>query len=431
MNFDIATGRALFAGRDGVGHALYRAYKRDWQPRLGLAWTPARWRQRVVVRGAYSASSYQEGTGTNLRLTLNPPFFNEFELINSNPAVVGPSIGTGFDALREKDPLVGTILRAWDPNLRPGRAQQWNVTIERQLARNLAFTIGYVAQRGTHLVVPVNADQRPAPGAPRPLDTIYQQIAGVSLTASIGHQQYDALQATLRKRFAGGWEFVSAYAWSRGMGDGRGFFSEGGQTAEPASFWPDPRNQQAEWGPLPFDARHNLTTAAIVDLPFGRGRRWLNTAPRWVDCVAGGWTMAAISKIHTGFPLTITAPDQSQTGARSARPDQIASAEGAREVGLGHQWFNTSAFVLPKLGTFGNAGVGVIRGPGLRVIDASATKKVSRIGRAAIEVRADAFNVLNTPVFNAPDRSLTSSTFGQVLSSQLAREVQLSARLLF
>ena len=431
VNFDVATGRALYAGRDGVGRALYNAYKGDWQPRLGIAWTPARWRQRLVVRGAYSVSSYQEGTGTNLRLTLNPPFFNEFELINSNPAVVGPSVGTGFDALREKDPLVGTILRAWDPNLQPGRSQQWNVTIERQLAHEVAFTGGYVAQRGAHLVVPLNADQRPAPGAPRPLDAIYPQIAGVTLTTSIGHQQYDALQMNVRKRFANGWEFLSAYAWSRGMGDGRGFFSEGGQTAEPASFWPDPRNQNAEWGPLPFDARHTLTSAAIIDLPFGRGRRWLNNVPQWVDAVAGGWTMAAIWKAHTGFPITITAPDQSQTGARSGRPDQISVAEGPHEVGLGHLWFDTSAFVLPKLGTFGNAGVGVVRGPGLNVFDASVTKRVSRIGRAAIEVRADAFNVFNTPVFNAPDRSVTSSTFGQVLSSQLAREVQLSARLSF
>ena len=215
------------------------------------------------------------------------------------------------------------------------------------------------------------------------------------------------------------------------MGDGRGFFSEGGQTAEPGSYWPDPRNQSAEWGPLPFDARHTLTSAAIVDLPFGGGRRWLNDVPRWVDCIAGGWTMAAIWKAHTGFPITITAPDQSQTGARSGRPDQVDVADGAHEIGPGRQWFNTAAFVLPKLGTFGNAGVGVVRGPGLNVIDASATKKLSRFRGAAIEVRADAFNVFNVPVFNAPDRSITSSTFGQVLSSQLPREVQLSARFSF
>ena len=143
------------------------------------------------------------------------------------------------------------------------------------------------------------------------------------------------------------------------MGDGRGFFSEGGQTAEPASSWPDPRNQKAEWGPLPFDARHNVTSAAILDLPFGKGRRWLSDAPTWIDRFAGGWTVAAIWKAHTGFPITISAPDQSQTGARSGRPDQIGPAEGPHEVGPGHLWFDTSAFMLPKLGTFGNAGVGV------------------------------------------------------------------------
>jgi len=82
--------------------------------------------------------------------------------------------------------------------------------------------------------------------------------------------------------------------------------------------------------------------------------------------------------------------------------------------------------VLPKLGTFGNAGVGIVRGPGLNVIDISATKEVHRTGRASIQLRTDVFNVLNVPVFNAPDRSLTSSTFGQILSSQLARGAALA-----
>src|SRR5262249_30523195 len=178
-------------------------------------------------------------------------------------------------------------------------------------------------------------------------------------------------------------------------------------------------------------ARHNLIAAAMLDLPFGRGRQWLADAPPLLDGVVGGWSFATVWKAHSGFPITITAPDQSQTGARSGRPDQVGTAEGPREGGPGHYWFDTSAFVLPQPGTFGNAGVGVVRGPGLDVVDMSVTKRVHRVRGAAIDIRADAFNALNVPVFNAPDRSLTSSTFGQVLSTQAARELQLSARLSF
>jgi len=146
---------------------------------------------------------------------------------------------------------------------------------------------------------------------------------------------------------------------------------------------------------------------------------------------SSGWSLAGILKAHTGFAITVTAPDQSLTGARSGRPDRIASGVGPRQAGPGRLWFDTSAFVLPRAGTFGNAGVGIVRGPTLRVIDLSVAKQVALASQRSLELRAEAFNVLNTPVFEAPDRNLTSATFGQVLNSQLEREIQLGVRVRF
>ena len=428
VNFDLQTARAQYAGKDGNSRGLFHGYKYDWQPRTGVAWTPGR--GRVVVRGAYTVSSFLEGTGTNLRLTLNPPFFNEFETINADPAVPGTRTGQGFDALREKDPLAGTILRAWDPDIRPARSHQWNLTTEYQLARDADVMLAYIGEHGAHLVAPVNFDQRPAPGAPRPFDAVYPQIGGVILTSSNAKQRYDGLQLSAQKR-ASGARVSAAYTFSLAMTNSRGFFSEGGQTAEQASFAPDPRNIDAEWGPAPFDVRHVLSVAAVTDLPLGRGRRFLAAAPRWVDAFVGGWSIAGILKAHTGFAITVTAPDQSLTGARSGRPDRIASGVGPREVGPGRLWFDTSAFVLPRSGAFGNAGVGIVRGPGLRVLDLSVAKQVALASQRSLELRAEAFNVFNTPVFEAPDRSLTSATFGQVLTSQLEREIELGVRVRF
>ena len=385
----------------------------------------------MVVRGAYGISSFLEGTGTNLRLTLNPPFFNEFEFINADPAVLGSSISEGFAPLREKDPLAGTILRAWDPKHRPARSQQWNVTSDYQLTRDIAFSLGYVGQYGTHLVVPVNYNQRVSSDTARPFDALYPQISGVILTTPNARQRYDALQAMARKRFSDGLAFVTSYTWSHAMSNGRGFFSDGGQTAEQAAFWADPRNPDTEWGPTPFDVRHSLSVGGLLELPWGRGRRFLSSAPRWLDAIAGGWSIAGILKAHTGFAITVTAPDQSQTAARTGRPDRIGSGKGPRAVGPERLWFDTSAFVLPAIGTFGNAGVGIVRGPGLRVLDLSMAKRMSWARRYAIELRAEAFNLFNTPVFEAPNRVLTSPTFGQVRSSQLEREIQLGLRLLF
>jgi hypothetical protein len=184
VNFDLSTGQARFAGQDGNSRGLYEPFKFGFQPRVGMAWMPARWRQAVVIRGAYGISSFQEGTGTNLRLTLNPPFFNELELVNANPTVLGPALTTGFDGLRLKDPLLGTILRVWDPSLQPVRSQQWHLTIERLLGRSIALATAYVAQAGKHLVEPVNANQPSRPGDPRPLDHIYPQISAALLTTA-------------------------------------------------------------------------------------------------------------------------------------------------------------------------------------------------------------------------------------------------------
>ena len=87
--------------------------------------------------------------------------------------------------------------------------------------------------------------------------------------------------------------------------------------------------------------------------------------------------------------------------------------------------------MLPKAGTFGDAAVGPVRGPGFNVVDLSVAKTVNVTAKARLELRVEAFSLFNTTVFNAPDRNLTGATFGQVLSSQLAREIQLAIRASF
>jgi hypothetical protein len=431
VNFDLSTGKALFAGVDGNSRGLYDAYKLDFQPRLGFAWRQARWRGTYVLRGAYGISSFLEGTGTNLRLTLNPPFFNEFEFVNSNPAVPGPKIEQGFDALRAKDPLTGTILRAWDPHLRPARSHQWNATIESTTWPHLTLSAAYVGQYGTHLVVPVNFDQRVSPNEPPPFDAAYPQISGVILTAPNANMRYDALQLFAQKRLADGWTLTGSYTLGRALSHGRGFFSHGGQGAEAAAFWPNPRDREADWGSAPGDLRHNLAVAMTWQLPWGRGRTWLTDAPKWLNAAVGGWSASGTWRAHSGFPVTVFAPDQSLTGARGSRPDLTGEGHDLHTVGLDGQWFDTSVYTLPALGQFGTAGVGTERGPGLNVIDLSVRKGGSLAPRLMFDVGATAFNLCNNPAFDAPDRSLTSPNFGKVTTAQLAREVELWLRLRF
>ena len=429
VNYDIATGVARFAGRDGNSRALYAPFAADWQPRVSLTWAPRL--ASVLLRASYGATSHQEGTGTNLRLPLNPPFFNELELVYADAAIPSPSPSAGFDAARAKDAMAGAVLRAIAPDFRPARAHHWNIAVERHLPAGVVGSVGYAAQVGSHLVVPVNANQPAAPGAPRPLDHVLPQIGSVILTTSVGRQRYDALQASVRRRYSRGWSLIGSYTWGHAFSDSRGFFSEGGQSAEPATFWPDPRDQAAEWGPSAFDVRHTFTGGMLADLPIGRDRRWGRGMPAWADALAGGWSASAMWRLYSGFAITVLAPDQSGTQARSGRPDRVGSGDGARQVGPNVTWFDTSAFVLPQRGTFGNAGTGIVRGPGLLVIDLALSKAIRTGGRSRLELRVEAFNLFNTPVFEAPDRQITSATFGQVRGAQLEREVQVGVELLF
>lgn len=429
VTYDLTTGAARFAGQDGNSRALYEPYKNDWQPRVGVAWAPARFDGRGALRAGYGISSFQEGTGTNLRLPLNPPYFNELDLTNG-PTAVGLPIERGFEGIREKDAMTGAVLRAIASDFRPARSHQWHLTAEAAVGAFLVST-GYVGQIGNYLAVPVNANQASQPGGARPLDAYLPQIGSVILTSSIGQQRYDSLQTVVRRTYAKGWSLIATHTWGHAFSDSRGYFSDSGQSAEPATFWPNPRDQEAEWGSSAFDARHHVTAGWTLDLPFGRGRRWGAETPAWVDAVAGGWSVDGLWRAHTGFAITVLAPDVSQTGARSGRPDRIGSGEGAQVAGPGGTWFDTTAFVLPQLGTFGNAGTGIIRGPGLNVVDLALGKSFRTGGASRLELRVEAYNLFNTPVFNAPDRQITSATFGQIRGSQLEREIQLGVRWVF
>ena len=109
---------------------LYNAYKKDFQPRIGFAYTPDMLSKKLVFRGAYTISSYLEGTGTNLRLPLNPPFEQEFEdnynIAGAQYALPGSTLDQGLSLLNPKNPYAGATIRLWDPFVRPAEVQQWN-----------------------------------------------------------------------------------------------------------------------------------------------------------------------------------------------------------------------------------------------------------------------------------------------------------------
>ncbi len=440
-NFDLITGQLKLAGQNGNSRALYNSFKKDFQPRVGFAYTPGVMSKMFVLRGAYTISSFLEGTGTNLRLPLNPPFATEFGQLYNTPTDVlpGSTLDQGLSALNPKDPYKGATLRIWDPNVRPSVVQQWNFSVETQMKGNL-LTIGYVGQHGTHLMVAMPYKQKQLvdgkvvaspflSGNPALLATI-SQISG---TQSGANQKYNALQTTLKKRFGHGLEYQVAYTYSRGMSDSIGYYGEGGQAGSQSAYWQNLFNRRAEWGPTYFDLKHNLVISGVYELPFGKGKTMGANWNRAFDSILGGWQFGGIFTAHGGFPLTIkTATDSSGTGQRSFRANVIGTPNDPHNIGPGALFLDPTAYASPTAGTFGNAGVGIVRGPGMTRMDASLGKRFPVGEHRSFELRGEAFNLSNTPIFLSPaSQTITSTLFGQIRGAQGERNVQFLAKFNF
>jgi hypothetical protein len=267
-NSDLSTGRQILAqDGDRESRALYKAYKKGFEPRLGFAYRAG---NRWVFRGGYGITQYMEGTGANLRLPLNPPYF--FESAVSYDVTTGAgTLATGFAELRPLDQPSGQV-RAWDPNLRPQFTQQWNVFAEYLLTSSMSANVGYVGHNADHLVTPVEGNQPlPGVGAPstrapfdtrRPLYATAPLITNISTTAARGRSDYKALQVSLRQRSMNGLEYLASYTLSQTRTNNLGYYGSGGVAAEGA-YWMNTYEPEWNYGPAFFDARHNTNTPSF------------------------------------------------------------------------------------------------------------------------------------------------------------------------
>ena len=385
-NYNMATGNIDLAGKGGASRGLYQGFYggRDFQPRIGFAWTPAVLGDHTVIRGAFTVSSYMEGTGTNLRLTLNPPFtpaetnaiYNgvPLPLTNTTDGIAGSASAASCDAPAYAC-YAGDFLRVWDPKVQPAIADEWNVTVQHQFAGNTTVQVGYVGQRGTHLMVPFDYAQRVLlPGgstAPSPYfaanPTLYSVLghpasgiadATVSGTKSNGTMRYNSLQAVVQKQMSHGLQYQVAYTFSKCMSDSTGYYGAWVNALSASAYWQNVYDQKSEYAPCYYDATHVISAYAIYDLPFGRGKMFGKNANGVVNGVIGGWEVSPIVSFRTGWPMPVYgAQDESGTFGRGARADcsGVPSIANTFIPGIGRQWFNnTGQFTNPAVGTFGN-----------------------------------------------------------------------------
>jgi hypothetical protein len=210
-----------------------------------------------------------------------------------------------------------------------------------------------------------------------------------------------------------------------------GYYGNWDGAATPTSpYFQDLFNQKAEWGPCYYDAEHVLTSYATYDIPFGRGRTFGKDMPKALDYIVGGWQVNGILSLHTGFPLTISGPDDSGTNSRGARADCISPVQYSNyqdSPSGGYQWFSQSGFAAAAAGTFGSCGVATVRGPGLKTFDMSVSKFFTITEHQNLEFRSEFVNLTNTPILNSPSAGFGSS-LGLLQSAQGARNIQFALK---
>jgi hypothetical protein len=464
VNINTFTGQLIYPSESGeFGRALYKSYKKQFNPNLGLAWSV---NQKTVVRAAYRLTNFLEGTGANLRLTLNPPFFTESN-ITYDTAAPG-RITTGFTDVVAAGDLTGPRTganpfyqgRAWDLNLRPQQTNQFNFAIERQLDSATNVTVAYVGQRGTHLVIPHEANN-PLPGtgpyaswAPindrRPLARVLPNVGNIALTESSGTSWYNALQVSGRRRMTGGLEMLFQYTFSKANTDGLGYYGCGSVNAEGA-YWQDAYNRRGNYGPACFDVRHNFSTAGVFNAPFGKGQKFGANAPKALDLIFGGWNLNYNLSIRGGFPVTIFSGTSNTNSGRAPRGNVRANRyrdfvpTGTQTI---DRYFGdisattfcaagvdngTCAYGVPAFGEFGSAGVGTERAPGFWNLDTSVGKRFAITERQRLEFRAEMFNLFNHVAFGPPGRDITNTgTFGQITGQvNSPRNIQFGLKYMF
>jgi outer membrane receptor protein involved in Fe transport len=421
--FDINTGEMMVAGVGDIGLNGNIKNKINIAPRLGITY---QMNEKTVVRMGYGrsydigvfGSTFGHSVTQNLpvlaRQTLNAPanFERVFTLEEGPPAPEFPEPGPD-GRFQAPDGVNPSIL---PEQQRLPYVDAWNLTLQRELTPEISFEIGYVGNKGTHVFAgdgpDVNFNQPTLEGFPDvPRDLRRPFFAGpvdgfgapFGLTTDMRYlcncsdNNYHSLQTKLTKRFTKGYSLLATYTLQR-------IRNHGGDQV----FW----DRDLEYGAPSWARTHLFTLATTVELPFGKGKKYLSDASGFTEALVGGWQFNAAANIASGRHLNVEYRDAGQDrDVGPNRPDVIGDiTEGG---GSKDRWFNVtpigsagSAFSRPAPGTFGNMERGSLTGPGMWNVDASLFKRFRFTDTTNLEFRIEATNVFNHVTWGDPDTTI-------------------------
>lgn len=438
-------GAVKFLCRDGFRCTPYDADWNNFGPRVGIAWRPFGL-QKTVIRtgyGIFFAHPFDRAVPNAATLG----FEQSAQLILQDNSLTVPytlsaglpippqtreALNDGFGAV----PFGRNATRAvtyFETNRRSGYSQQLSFRVQHELPGRAVVEYGYIGNLSRKLSG-ANLQMNQIPPALLAAgssfrDRPFPQFSGVSLVApSLGVSSYHAGVVKLEKRFSRGFNFLSTYTWSKFLDNsdsGNNAFGNEGNSY--SNFY----NRRADWGPSTLDIRHRLTASSVFQLPFGKGKPYLNR--HWTRILAGGWSLGGVLVMQSGGPVTVTTQTNT-TFAFSGGP-QRADVISNPDLPVGERailrWFDTSAFRQPASYTFGNQGIGLIRADGLIGVNASIIRTFRPRENVQLQFRGEMFNLPNHPNFAPPGQVFEGPGFGIVNSARAARQVQLGLRLVF
>jgi hypothetical protein len=431
-NFNYLTAKIDIAGRNGVDKYVgVQPYYKNIGPRFGFAYQA--W-SHTVIRGGFGLFYNPTGSeGGSLRLFRQQPFGTTVS-ISPGDITAGQRVADGFPPLQPidfslADNPVGAMF-AVDPHFRPSYAEQFNLTVEHEIAPwALVVKAAAVGNLGRRLYNNYNLNQ-PVPGSTalnsrRPYFSSDPNLSDVSYFVTNGFSDYYGAQLTVDKRFSKGLSAILGYTWSHAIDNVPLEFGGGASGPLPQ----DPRNLAAERGNSIIDMRHRLTLSYTWELPFGQGRALLNRGGL-LNWVLGQWQTNGILTVQSGLPFTVALQSSTTNTGTGSRPN--ASGIRPNDQHTLQQWFDPIAYSVPGPFTFGNLGRNTLYGPGRTNWDMSLFKNFVIHEQTRFEFRAEAFNIFNHPQFGLPNANIGNAQVGQITSTVgNPRQLQMGLRFQF
>jgi len=422
----------------GAGSRILSMDKNNFGPRVGFAYALDS-EKSMVVRGGYGLLYTLDGTDYPPGIR-NPPFtntvhFSQFNGQQPTNARTYFSVNTGPPSVTTQiDPanLPGSVaLFSVDREQKTGLVHQFQVSYQWQFARDWSLDIGYVGNRSRNLLTTNNIGSG---GTGESRNAAGSFLGNVLLYTNVASSSYNGLQTQIQKRLSNNIQGQISYTYSRTIDNGIGLIGSLGDSRSGGRSGPiNPFDLDADKGTSSLDIPHLMSASAIIDLPFGKGQRYMNSGGG-LDRVVGGWQLNFIQSARSGFPFTVVCncefvrPTQVSDPFTGAPPDRYMNAAA----------FSTSTgiTVLPAnpAGTvirYGSLPRNSFKGPSIWNTDLSLFKTTPLTENVRAQIGIEAFNFWNHTKRTVPNNNINDGNFGKFDGYFPGRVIQYRFKLIF